>query len=246
MQIAGSQTNQPVKEQNLEPRTWNLEPDARTVTSGRVVEFVSVYFLLPAALTALRVFVWHRLPVIPVLWLAAIPAAIWLSRQGVTRKEVFGSTEQLRALPPILLRAALIAIPLVVAMYVLFRDAFFALPRRNTGFWGLIMVCYPLLSVFPQGLLYRGLFYRRYGVIFAHPALRRLMAALSFSFCHCFFLNAWALVFTFVGGLFFSRTYERTGSMFVSNFEHAVYGDLLFTIGYGGLFLYHGTMALMS
>lgn len=34
--------------------------------------------------------------------------------------------------------------------------------------------------------------------------------------------------------------------MFVSNFEHAVYGDLLFTIGYGGLFLYHGTMALMS
>lgn len=213
---------------------------------GRWVELAALYFVLPAALTAARCLAWRHLPVIPVLWVVALPASIWLARHGLGREELFGSVPRLREAPRLVLRAAVLAVPLVVLMYFAFPESFFALPRRNIVFWLVIMVCYPLLSVFPQGIIYRGFFLGRYGPLFSSPLARRIVAALCFSFSHVFFLNAWALALTFVGGLFFMRTYERTGSLFLANFEHALYGDLLFTIGYGSLFLYHGTLALVG
>ena len=39
-------------------------------------------------------------------------------------------------------------------------------------------------------------------------------------------------------------TYRRTGSLLFSGIEHALYGDFLFTIGWGSFF-YEGTQAAM-
>lgn len=50
---------------------------------------------------------------------------------------------------------------------------------------------------------------------------------------------------TLAGGLLFAGTYARTPSFGISTAEHALYGDWLFTIGYGP-FLYHGTIATMQ
>ena len=46
-----------------------------------------------------------------------------------------------------------------------------SLPRRATGLWLAIMALYPLLSALPQELLFRPLFFRRYGALF--PSRRR-------------------------------------------------------------------------
>src|SRR5690554_5566867 len=124
-------------------------------------------------------------------------------------------------------------------------DWLWHLPRANPRLWLLIMFFYPLLSVYPQGILYRALYYRRYARLFGQGWTARLVGAAAFSFCHVFFLNPLALVLTLVGGWFFCRTYERTRSLPVSNLEHALLGALLFTIGLGR-FLYHGTQALFN
>ena len=42
----------------------------------------------------------------------------------------------------------------------------FALPRRAPGLWLAILALYPLLSAAPQEILFRVLFFRRYGALF--------------------------------------------------------------------------------
>ena len=71
------------------------------------------------------------------------------------------------------------------------------------------MIAYPLLSVFPQGIIYRNWFVHRYRDLFGDSGLMILVAALAFSFVHIIFINWVALVLTFVGGIMFTGTYIR-------------------------------------
>ncbi len=111
----------------------------------------------------------------------------------------------------------------------------FAFPRRNPKFWAIVMVCYPVFSVTPQGFLYRWFFERRFASLFSKRA-GLIIGAAFFSFAHILFGNPYALAFTFVGGLFFLGSYRKTGSVLFSNIEHALFGDFIFTVGWGAYF----------
>ena len=63
-----------------------------------------------------------------------------------------------------------------------------------------------------------------------------LLSALAFSLMHIVFRNWIAVVLTFFGGLLFARRHLETRSLFVSSFEHALYGCFVFTIGLGQFF----------
>jgi len=127
----------------------------------------------------------------------------------------------------------------------LYPEQFLELPRRDGFLWVLVLGCYPVFSVYPQGILYRGLFYARYACLFRRDFTCWLASALAFCFAHAVFANGWALGLTFIGGLLISRTYLKTGSLMAANLEHAVYGQLLFTCGWGR-FLYQGTTRLLE
>ena len=213
-----------------------------------IAELVALYVALPALLTLARLH-FHTFPVIPVLWLAMAPIAIWLVRwRGYTPLSVLGVggvaiTE--RRLATTLLRALPAAIAMVALLHRIHPEWLFSFVSSHPKFWIIVMFAYPVLSVIPQGVIYRAFFKERYAELFPHPTVRMLVAAACFSFCHVFFLNVWALLLTFIGGFLFWRTYEKTGSLLLANLEHALYGDLVFTIGYGA-FLYHGTLALVG
>lgn len=116
----------------------------------------------------------------------------------------------------------------------LFRpESLFYLPKTNTGLWLLIMLAYPIFSVLPQGIIYRVFFFYRYQSLFPNPLILIVFAAFFFSFAHIFFDNIFALVFTFLGGLLFAYRYFKTQSWLLSSLEHALYGNLFFTIGLG-------------
>jgi membrane protease YdiL (CAAX protease family) len=104
-------------------------------------------------------------------------------------------------------------------------------------------VLYPVVSVYPQGVLYRAFFLHRYaGLLPATPAgeLALLVASgAAFGFLHIIFRNPLAVVLTFFGGILFAWRYKETESLSVSSFEHALYGCWLFTVGLGQYF-YHG------
>lgn len=182
---------------------------------------------------------------LPLLWLAAFPAALRLAADGCDRRFFLGLHGVREAWRGILARAAAAAVLMTVLVPAIAPGELFRLPRERPLFWLLIVCCYPLLSVFPQGILYRALYYRRYAALFPRPWLARLAGAMAFSFCHLFFLNGWALLLTLAGGWMFNRTYERTRSPAAANIEHAIHGCLLFTIGLGRFF-YHGTQALLD
>jgi membrane protease YdiL (CAAX protease family) len=209
------------------------------------LEFLSVYVALPALLLAVRLF--HvPLPVLPVLWAAAVPAAFYLSgRHGWGAKEFIGVKLTRQQAGHLALRIAVAAAVLTGGILLVAPEQVFELPRRNPLLWGAVMVFYPLISVYPQGLLYRGLFFARYARLFGSERRAALAGAVAFSLAHLVFANAWALVLTLAGGLLFNRTYRKTGSLMASNLEHAVYGQLVFTCGWGR-YLYHGTVRLIE
>jgi uncharacterized protein len=116
-----------------------------------------------------------------------------------------------------------------------------SLVRPHPVFWAVVMLAYPVVSVYPQGLLYRAFFFERYAGLFPNKWAMILASASVFSFLHIIFRNWLAVDLTFAGGLLFAARYAKTDSLATSSFEHALYGCWLFTVGLGQYF-YHGTI----
>lgn len=109
----------------------------------------------------------------------------------------------------------------------------FFLPRKEPDMWMLIMFFYPIMSVVPQGIIYRLFYFKRYAKLFNSSIALIVANGLFFCFAHIMFNNFIALAFTFVGGMLFAWRYNKTQSLLISALEHAMYGNLLFTIGIG-------------
>ena len=211
---------------------------------SRIAEFVALYFGVPLLLRSAQL-AHLRVPVIPVLLLASaiVFAVLWrdptFDRSSLTAFRI-PAREALRVLLRFLICGALLALLLAWRAPKLF----FSFPRANPVFWTVVMIAYPVISVYPQGILYRAFYLHRYAECF--PERLRLPAgALAFSFAHILFGNLYAPLFTFFGGLLFLDSYRRTHSLLFSGLEHSLYGDFLFTIGWGAFF-YEGTIRLLS
>ena len=215
----------------------------------RILESILLYAGLPAILAFLPQWIERRWGVrmnawvVPTLLLASAIAFAHLRRAGLLAR---GEATRLRGVSGrdwirMLARFAACA-ALLTALLALYRpDWILSFPRRNPRFWLAVCAAYPIVSVLPQGILYRALWEKRYAAGLSRTA-SLLLGAAFFAWAHVVFRNAWACAFTFIGGLFFLTTYRRTGSLLFSGVEHALYGDFLFTIGWGAFF-YEGTQA---
>jgi len=205
----------------------------------RLLEFTLFYIGLPVLLWATSV----QTMLLPILWLGAVFAWTMLryGRDNHPPRAGEPTVKMHHELAVILLRFIAVAFGLTLALYFYHPEWLFWLPRKSLGFWGLIIVAYPLLSVLPQAMIYRLLFERRYAKCFSTPGLSLLVGTLVFCLAHLPFNNFWALLFTLPGGVLFLRTYRLTGSLGLSTLEHALYGDLLFTIGWGACLASAGT-----
>lgn len=184
---------------------------------------------------------------LPVLWLGALFAWTMLRYGRGNTPAPFPASAGMRvgkALAVILLRFAAVALLLAVALYCYRPECLLWLPRRSLALWLFVLVGYPLLSVCPQALIYRLLFERRYAPAFSSPRMAMLIGTLVFCLAHIPFGNLWTLAFTLPGGFLFLRTYRCTGTLWLSTLEHALYGDFLFTIGWGVYFVNSGTQQL--
>jgi uncharacterized protein len=140
---------------------------------------------------------------------------------------------------PILLRDLACLILLALTTRLFYPELLFSLIRRSVGVWAAIMILYPLLSVYPQELLYRAYFFHRYKPLFGDAWGMIVASALAFGFVHIIFGNWLAIAMCVIGGFLFSFTYRNTGSLLLTCLDHAIFGNFLFTIGLGKYF-YHG------
>ncbi len=94
---------------------------------------------------------------------------------------------------------------------------------------------YPLLSALPQELIFRALFFHRYGRLFPTPGRAVLANAALFALAHLMYWSWVVAALTFAGGWIFAQTYQRRG--FPATWVlHAIAGNVLFTVGMGRYF----------
>ena len=177
---------------------------------------------------------------VPPLILAAGAALVYLRRQpGFDRRDLLRAAAVRPALPGILLLWAAVSLVMVAGVAVFTPERLFDMPRQRTALWAAIVVLYPLLSVYPQELLFRAFLLHRYAGVAGAGRVAAAASAAAFGFGHLLFGNVLAVVATLAGGWLFARRYQRTRSLLAVCVEHSLYGLTLFTVGLGDFF-YHG------
>lgn len=178
---------------------------------------------------------------IPYLLVAGIGAFVLLRHDSTfAQSRLFSWGHVGRLVLPLLLRDAIFLAFLGVAVWLFAPELLFSMLRRSPLFWAVIMLLYPLLSVYPQELLYRAFFFHRYQPLFGSGWAMLLASAFAFGFAHIVLGNWISVVLSLIGGLLFALTYQQSGSLLLTCLDHAVFGNFIFTIGLGQFF-YHGS-----
>lgn len=220
-----------------------------------ITEFILLFLGIPVFLRILPLatkrMTGHAfaLPVIPVLLIFFVVILYILLRSKSFDKSKFlfipSPKKSFRPYALIAIRFIIGAAFLTILLLLVRPESVLSFPKNNLKFWCIVMCCYPLISVYPQGVIYRAFYEHRYANCFP-PKLQILVGALAFACAHIPFGNIYALLFTFVGGLMFLATYRATNSLILAAIEHAIFGDFLFTIGWGQFFFHAGTLATLS
>jgi len=200
------------------------------------IEFTVIFVVVPLLIY------YHRIPNLPIpyLLITAFGAFLLLRRDatfGLSQLTHWGNVQPF--LVTILIRDAVCLVGLGIAVYFMAPQLLFSLIRRSPGLWALIFLLYPLVSVYPQELLYRAFFLHRYQPLFGRGWGMLLASAMAFGFVHIIFRNSLAVALCVIGGFLFSLTYQASGSLLLACLDHAIFGNFIFTIGLGQFF-YHG------
>lgn len=116
-------------------------------------------------------------------------------------------------------------------------EQFLYLPREKPAFIPFFMIAYPLLSAFPQELIFCSFFFHRYKVFFKTDTGRIIASAIVFGYAHMLYLHWIPPVFSGVAGIIFAQTYAKTRSLSLVTIEHSIYGIMLFISGLGIYFV---------
>jgi hypothetical protein len=200
------------------------------------LELVLLFVLLPLGFLLSPI----AIPKIPVLLLVTLFCLRLLLGDGVFSRTALWDRPPMRAyLKTLLLRLILVGTALLLFTLFFNPETLFNFPRSRPGFWVLVMVLYTLFSAFPQELVYRAFFFHRYRSLFRTPRQMIWASSLAFAFLHIIYQNPIGVILTIPGGYLFSHTYSRTNSLVLTGLEHALYGNLVFTVGLG-LYFYRG------
>jgi uncharacterized protein len=119
-------------------------------------------------------------------------------------------------------------------------EAAFALARSNPALLAMIFALYPILSALPQELIFRPLFFRRYGALLPGGRVGIVLNGAVFSFAHLMYWNWVVAAMTFAGGMVFASAYLHRGFP-LAVILHSVAGWAVFALGLG-VFFYSGNV----
>ena len=119
---------------------------------------------------------------------------------------------------------------------------YFLLIRRNPELALMIAALYPFLSALPQELVFRPLFFERYGPILPRAAWITVpLNAAVFSLAHLMYWSVIVASLTFLGGLVFAFSYRVRQNFPEAVVTHSLAGVILFALGMG-VFFYSGNV----
>ncbi len=204
-----------------------MRPDGKSL-------LLAEFFILFTAVPVLIVFLRERWLMIALLWGGSVLAYVYLRtarRPDEGPRVSFGDM-----MKRIFVRFAVIAPLVTILVWAASPEDFLSFPRENPRIWIMVIVLYPLLSVWPQEVLYRALIYKRYAPVFGEGRGYLIASALAFGYMHIIFLNWIAVAMTLIGGFIFADNYRKGRSLALVSIEHGLYGCLIFTVGLGRFF----------
>jgi membrane protease YdiL (CAAX protease family) len=205
-----------------------------------MVEFLLIFIAFPLSLYFYRQ-AFGAMIVPALLSIAGICLGLLIFDPTFDRRRLFNFENFGSHVRRILITFIPLAAGLALVMAIFRPQMLFYLPAHNPGLWLLIIVLYPLFSVYPQEIIFRTFLFHRYQPLFPSKFLRIFVSGLTFGLAHLFFANWLAPTMTAVGGILFARTYAETNSTIQASVEHGLWGNLIFTIGLG-LYFYGGAI----
>lgn len=121
---------------------------------------------------------------------------------------------------------------------LLLPQQFVLLAREQPVTWLIASLLYPLLSVYPQEIIYRVFFFQRYRTLFSDPHRLYWLNIGLFGFVHIIYGNIIAVALSVAGGMFFAKTYLASRSLRLTVIEHVLYGEVILFAGLGSYFFY--------
>jgi len=207
-------------------------PPTRKAVARRRGEFVFFYLIGPVAVAVLaptRVMfpALFAFTAVGLVLLGVTPGFHWHELTRGWRRVEVGAT----------LAVALAALVAGLAVLLALRpDALFALPLQHPRLMVLIAVLYPIFSALPQEIVFRVLYFQRYGGVLPQGRAGLVLNAAAFSLAHLMFWNAVAVAMAFAGGLIFAWAYSERRSFATAVAMHSLAGVILFALGLGTYF----------
>ncbi|MEP0176354.1 MAG: CPBP family intramembrane glutamic endopeptidase [Paraglaciecola sp.] len=138
------------------------------------------------------------------------------------------------------LRFLIFVIISLILVAITMPESLFSVVTGNPSLWFGICIFYAVCSVYPQEFVYRVFFYKRYSGLIVNQRLLIGFNASLFCFAHVIFLNGLVFLLTFIGGVLFALTYQKSRSLLLTTLEHSAYGLWLFTLGLGEMLAFPG------
>lgn len=123
----------------------------------------------------------------------------------------------------------------IAYIYFFLDEKPFILLRERPHLMLIIAIFYPLISAFPQELIYRPFYFQRYKDILSDKEII-ISNMFAFSFLHIIYNNFPALILTLISGLVFTLNYYRQRSLMLVTIEHSILGLIVFFTGMGRYF----------
>lgn len=209
-----------------------FDATAPAATTRLWMEFGVLYIAAPIVLAVFL----PASAMFPVLFGVTVLGAILLHRTAGFRWRDLNTGWSRVSWPHVAAFAAITTLACLAIQLTVLPDRWFALFRMSGWAWLAVMLLYPVLSALPQEIVFRPLFFRRYGPLFSDRRIAILVNASVFSLAHLLYWNPIVAAMTFAGGLTFAWAYEVRGSFPFALILHAVAGNILFTFGTGFLF----------
>lgn len=204
-------------------------------------EFAALYVGIPV----LMLIFLGRYPLFATIWLLAAVSILLLWRTPGFRFSRLWQGFKVRDLRILAVFSIAATICTMIIVLLTIPERFLELPRNRTGLWVAVMLLYPPLSAWPQEVIFRSLFFERYGALFSGPTATITVNAAAFGFGHLFFQNPVTIATTAAAGAVLGWAYMKTGSLWLVWLLHSVGGMIVFTSGLG-IFFYHGAIGAPS
>ena len=174
------------------------------------------------------------------LWSAAIYGGLVLYFGYMRNIKAIWKWEEVTwdAMRPILIRFAFACVGMTLFIYWYDPDRMFGLLERAPGFVPFLLLAYPVLSAFPQELVFCSFFFARYAPLFGTGKSMVIASTIVFAYAHLLYINPVAPTLSLLAGYIFATTYLKTKSLALVTIEHGLYGNYLFLVGLG--YYFHG------